>query len=123
MIDWEKYKYFSRDEFDSPDLEGSGNSMNPDFLDMLTKAREIANIPFKINSGYRTEEHNKKVGGKPRSAHTGGFAADISCTDSVSRHKILNALIDAGFNRIGVAKTFIHCDNSPSLAQNVIWVY
>lgn len=29
----------------------------------------------------------------------------------------------AGFNRIGVGKTYIHADNDNSLAQNVIWHY
>jgi hypothetical protein len=65
---------FNLSEFDSPDLTGSGSKMNPDFLLKLDKARGIAGVPFKINSGYRTESHNKKVGGTPNSAHTKGFA-------------------------------------------------
>jgi hypothetical protein len=28
-----------------------------------------------------------------------------------------------GFNRIGVANTFIHVDNDPSLPEDVIWTY
>ena len=51
-------KHFSINEFDSPDLPNSGLNMDNDFLQMLDMAREIANIPFKINSGYRTEEYN-----------------------------------------------------------------
>ena len=60
-----KLKYFELSEFDSPDQENSGINMDHDFLRMLDKAREIAGISFKINSGYRSETHNLKVGGVP----------------------------------------------------------
>jgi zinc D-Ala-D-Ala carboxypeptidase len=32
---------------------------------------------IRVNSGYRTPEHNKKVGGSPTSQHCKGEAADI----------------------------------------------
>ena len=92
-------------------------------LSMLDKARYIAGIPFVINSAYRTKEHNLKIGGKPNSSHLKGLAVDISCKDSRSRFIIINALIKAGFNRIGVAKTFIHADIDKSKSNNVIWTY
>jgi hypothetical protein len=47
-------KHFKLSEFDSPDLPGSGKNMNPDFLKRLDEAREIAGVPFNINSGFRT---------------------------------------------------------------------
>ena len=56
--------YFKRQEFDSPDIKESGALMDADFLKKLNLARHKAAIPFKINSGYRTKAHNKKVGGK-----------------------------------------------------------
>jgi uncharacterized protein YcbK (DUF882 family) len=116
-------RYFKLKEFDSPDLKGSGQLMDETFLYMLDEARHIANIPFKINSGYRTKEHNKKVGGVKSSSHLKGVAADISCVDSRSRFIILNALQQAGFNRIGIAKSFIHVDYDIDKSLNVIWVY
>ena len=103
------------------DREGSGVNMNIDFLYKLDDARRIAGTPFKINSGYRTPEHNAKVGGVESSSHTRGYAADISVGSSSQRYKILTALIEAGFNRIGVYKTFIHCDCDPDNSENVIW--
>jgi zinc D-Ala-D-Ala carboxypeptidase len=112
---------FTIKEFDSPDVKGSGQLMDETFLSMLDEARTLANIPFKINSGFRTEKHNKKVGGVKGSSHTRGFAADISCVDSNSRFIILNALISVGFNRMGVYKTFIHCDIDNDKPRNVIW--
>jgi hypothetical protein len=31
--------------------------------------------------------------------------------------------MEAGFNRIGIAPTFIHVDNDPSKPEDVIWLY
>jgi len=116
-------KYFKLNEFDSPDLKGSGQFMDETFLSMLDEARNEANIPFKINSGYRTIKHNKKIGGVKSSSHLKGLAVDIKCIDSRSRFIIVNSLINAGFTRIGIAKTFIHVDCDIDKSAQVIWMY
>ena len=115
--------YFIYSEFDSPDFPDSGYNMDPTFLRMLNYARQLAGIPFKINSGFRTTEHNAKVGGSENSSHLHGFAADIHATSSTARYEILSALIKAGFYRIGIANTFIHVDADPNKIQKVIWTY
>lgn len=117
------YKHFRLAEFDSPDAPGTGQKMDMEFMHMLDRAREMAGVPFKINSGFRTVAHNKKVGGVKGSSHTLGFAADIHCIDSRTRWQIVSALIDAGFSRIGIAATFIHVDNDPAKEEDVIWTY
>ena len=121
-------KYFKLSEFDSPDQKGSGSKMNGAFLDKLDNARNIAGVPFKITSGFRTQEHHEaiyqKLGKKPtRSAHLTGHAADIATGDSVQKYKIIAALIKAGFNRLGIAENFIHVDDSPDHTPNCIWTY
>lgn len=123
-------KYFNSEEFDSPDLPNSGAAnMDGDFLQKLDNARHIAGIAFKINSGYRTKEHHeaiyRRLGKEPtKSAHLIGKAADIHCADSKSRFIILSALLDAGFTRIGISSTFIHCDTAEKgKSQQVIWTY
>jgi len=115
-------KHFSLSEFDCPSLPNSGKNMDINFVYKLEHAREIAGIPFKITSGYRTKEHNAEVGGVPNSSHLIGFAADIAVSSGNERYVILNALIKAGFKRIGVAKTFIHCDTDPN-KSNSVWTY
>lgn len=116
------FKFFSLSEFDCPSLDGSGVNMDSQFLTKLEQAREIAGIPFKITSGYRTKEHNAEVGGVPNSSHLIGVAADIAVSSGADRYIILNALIKAGFKRIGIAKTFIHCDTDDS-KSNSVWTY
>ena len=115
--------YFTITEFDSPDEVGSGYRMNKDFIRRLDTARGIAGIPFKINSGYRTAAHNEKVGGRVGSSHKKGLAADIGYYGSRERYLILNALMQVGINRIGIAKTFIHCDVDKNKDEDVIWLY
>jgi len=98
-------------------------NMDIDFLAKLDKAREYANIPFIITSAYRTKEHNAKIGGVANSSHLKGLAVDIRVNSSKERFFVLNALILVGFNRIGVAETFIHVDDDKEKTNNVIWTY
>ena len=116
-------KYFNYEEFDSPDIQGSGQLMDPKLLEMIDEAREIYGKPIRVTSGYRTESHNRKVGGVSSSSHLKGLAIDVACVKSDDRFKMLNALLEVGFNRIGVAGTFIHVDIDKDKSQNVIWTY
>lgn len=115
-------KYFKPKEFVCDGVE-CFDKMQPSTLDMLDKARELARVPFTINSSFRTKEKNEAIRGAKNSAHLRGFAVDIKCNNSIDRFKIIEALTKAGYTRIGIANTFIHCDNDPSLAAGVIWLY
>jgi len=115
--------YFRPGEFDSPDLPGSGRKMNPALLSKLNQARKYAAIPFHINSGYRTPQHNKLVGGVPGSAHTKGMAVDIRANTPEEYKTILTALIRAGFKRIGLGRKFIHADIDYSKPTPAVWTY
>ena len=99
------------------------DKMDKTFLLRLDEARERAGIPFVINSAYRTPEHNAKIGGKPNSSHLRGLAVDISVTNSRQRFIVLNALLEVGFTRIGIADTFIHVDLDNEKSKEVIWTY
>jgi len=116
-----KLKHFKIDEFKCPCC--GENHINNILLISLDKARDIAGIPFIITSGYRCPKHNKEVGGKPNSAHLKGLAVDIKATSSKQRFLITQALIKAGFTRIGIAHNFIHADIDSSKPQKVIWLY
>ena len=118
-----RLQHFHISEFDSPDELGSGAGMSRKFLKMLDEARELAGVPFKINSGYRSVAHNKKVGGLENSSHLIGVAADISCDTSSKRYRILASLIAVGFTRVGIAETFIHVDNDATKTPGVAWTY
>ena len=50
-----------------------------ELIRVLQGLRAVLGCPINVNSGYRTETHNKAVGGSTNSAHLLGKAADISC--------------------------------------------
>ena len=118
-------KYFNLSEFDSPDEVGSGDNMDIDFVRKLDEAREMAGIPFKVNSGYRTPFHNSMVGGGKSSSHMNipCCAVDIKADDSKTRFLIMSAAIKVGINRIGIGKNFLHLDTDKTKSQDVIWHY
>ena len=119
--------YFNFEEFDSPDEIGSGlpktqgGKMDLGFLHKLDEARMLADTPFRITSGYRTTEHNAKVGGRVGSSHLKGCAVDIAVNNSAQRSAIIQGLVKAGFTRIGIAKTFIHADTDEN-KLSAIWL-
>lgn len=90
------------------------------FLAQLERAREIAGVPFYINSGCRCEAHNKAVGSTSRN-HVWGKAADIRATNGPMRGKILKGLYQAGFTRIGIHPHYIHVDSMDDVES--CWLY
>jgi len=115
-------RYFSEKEF-SCCCGNSFEKMDDNLLKMLDTARAVAGVPFKVTSSYRCAKKNESVGGVKNSAHTRGTAVDIACSTSSDRFIILDALLTAGFERIGIAKTFIHADVDQELPQGLTWLY
>lgn len=119
-------KYFQDSEFECKC--GCGlNNVNPRSREKLEDARLISDTSYVLTSACRCEIHNMNVGSSNTSSHVGSknpsTAFDIRATNSRERYKILNGLIKAGFTRIGVAKTFIHCDDDETKSPEVTWVY
>jgi len=96
---------------------------DPQLHRALKNFRVKIDSPVIIVSGCRCEKHNKDEGGKPGSAHLTGLAVDIKCLYSRDRWVIIKHAIDCGFNRIGVARTFIHLDVDVSKDNDVVWLY
>lgn len=97
--------------------------MDMEFLRKLDEARDFARMAFILNSSIRCELHNEAVGGRTGSAHVEGLAVDIRANSSRARYKILEALLRAGFHRIGVGETFIHVDSDETKDPEVVWLY
>ena len=121
-------RYFNYTEFDSPDELGSGKNMSPKILEMLDIAREKYDKPIKITSGYRTQAYNEDLKARgykasKNSSHLKGLAVDIHCNNSKDRFELVDILLDVGFNRIGIANTFIHADIDEDKPAHLIWTY
>ena len=93
------------------------------FLVDLDEARDRAGVPFVITSGFRTVEHNEKVGGRVGSSHLKGLAADIAYKGNYEKYRILKGLMSVGFRRLGLGKNFIHVDCDDKKSQDILWGY
>lgn len=112
--------YFSEKEFERCIPSCKKTDMDESFMRRLNKARRIAQIPFVLNSAYRSVEHEKLMNRTGNSMHTKGRAVDIRCLDSQSRAVIVNALICAGFHGIGIANRYVHVDDRQI---KTLWLY
>lgn len=112
-----KYKYFDWRDFERCTPRCSEDQMDVEFMRMLDEAREIAGIPFILNSAYRNEAWEVAKGRTGTSSHTKGVAVDIKCNCSHDRLIIVRSLLMVGFKRIGIYNRFIHVDNDLTKLQ------
>lgn len=102
-------KYFSKKELACKC--GCGKSdISEELLSKLDDLREVFGRPIVLSSACRCVAHNKSSGGSPDSSHMKGLAADIRCIDSGTRLILVSQLLKLGFDRVGIAKDFIHVD-------------
>jgi len=71
--------------------------------------------PIQITSGFRSKEHNIKIGGALNSFHVLGMAADIKVKglNTIDLAKNISQLIQEGKMKeggLGIYKTWIHYD-------------
>ena len=107
------YRYFSEDEV---------KGMSTKLVSLLDSAREVAGIPFIINSGLRTPDKNKAVNGSPTSSHLTGLAVDLKVKNSRERYIIVEALLKVGIKRIGIYARHIHADIDYNKPTPSIWL-
>jgi uncharacterized protein YcbK (DUF882 family) len=109
--------------FDSTEFDCKcGCDMPEDVLDNikllaleLQKIRDYYNRSVRINSGYRCETYNKKIGGVKNSQHILGKAADIVVQDTEAFEvydDVLYMIKTCGLDIGGLGKyeTFTHVD-------------
>lgn len=77
----------------------------------LEKIRERVGRPVYINSGYRCEKYNQRVGGVKNSYHVRKMAADIWVKD-LSPKELANVIDDLFPSScgIGIYRSFVHFD-------------
>jgi len=94
--------------------------VTPKLIKLLEELRkEIGNRPIVITSGYRCIEHNKAVGGHPKSYHTKGLAADIRASGIAPIDLFFEAL-KLGFSGVGLYDSFVHVDVRPG-RKKALW--
>ena len=100
-------------------------NVSQSLIDRLNTVRILTGRRIDFNSICRCPIHNKNERGTKDSAHLStdekeATGADISCTDSVYRFHLLQALFHVGFKRILVYPTFIHADLDLTKTQHIV---
>lgn len=85
--------------------------IDSDLVDVIQKIRDHFDKPVVVNSGYRTDAYNKKVGGANQSQHLYGRAVDIKINGVSPKEvaKFAETLLPKT-GGIGVYSTFTHID-------------
>lgn len=123
-----KPTFFSPEEFERCVPSCSIEDMSDDFLYFLDRVRGICGFPIILNSAFRSADYEFSRGRDGTSSHTKGIAADIRCTDSLKRAKIIYAVCSLSYIirnypiRIGIGKSFLHIDIDADKPQ-CIWLY
>ncbi len=98
---------------------------------LLEKIRHHSGGAISItpNGGYRCEEHNEAVGGRPHSEHKLGMAADIKSANLGPRdlHALILKLFERGdldeLGGLGIYPSFVHVDTRPRPPGNHLAVW
>lgn len=111
-------KNFKKEEFDSKDGARMPNDVLNNVQELAKNVqiiRDYVGVPLTINSGYRSPEHNKAVGGVANSEHVKGKASDLSSkqiTPNKLYDTILKLIADGKIYNggVGIYNTFVHYD-------------
>ena len=111
-------KNFKLSEFQSKDGADMPDEVYENIVRLaeeLQVIRDIVKLPIRINSAYRSPEHNRKVGGVYNSQHILGTAADLIIVglSSSKSYLIIDKLQHSGYiitGGLGLYRSFIHYD-------------
>lgn len=100
-------------------------SINQSTLDKLQMVRELRGSAVVLTSGGRCKYHPDEAKKNIPGDHFKGFAGDVAVSGGVQRGEMVALGLEAGFNAIGIAKTFVHLGYRPELrdGEHVMWVY
>lgn len=96
--------------------------VSKELVDCLQKIRDKVGKQVIITSAYRTESHNKKVGGASKSKHLYGMAADIYVPgmEALKFARLIESIFP---NRYGIIaytkKAFVHFDVRDSAYRGI----
>jgi len=120
-------EHFNTSEFH---CEGNGccniTLISEELIEKLEILRELVHSFTKkeqlliINSGYRCNNHNKKVGGALFSQHVRGNAADVRLPDGLTVDQFAALAKEAGFTGIGKYNNRIHVDVRSTILRKVV---
>ena len=88
----------------------------------MEKVRELlGNVAITVNSGYRSPDVNRAVGGSTNSSHTYGYAVDFTAYGHTPL-TICNILAKSNlkFDQLIYEKTWVHISFDPRMRGNIL---
>lgn len=82
-----------------PDAETAEN-LKALVMNVLDPARERIGMPIRVNSGYRSQQLNKAVGGVSDSQHLLGEAADVRVGSPAMNKRLYEVLLELPFDQL-----------------------
>jgi uncharacterized protein YcbK (DUF882 family) len=109
---------FNLEEFASADGKAPSGEVLKNLTEIaknLEVLRKHIGQPIRVTSGFRSREHNKKIGGATNSFHVLGMAADIQVSKMTPEQvaKAIELLIAEGKMKeggLGIYRTWVHYD-------------
>lgn len=83
--------------------------IDPLLLEKMEILYQLSSGKFVINSGYRCESHNKRVGGVLNSKHTKGCACDIT-SENINEIFEIAKNLGFAFIKLDKKKDYIHME-------------
>lgn len=109
-----KIGYFDTKELASKDgaLSPFGvQEVRPECLELLNRIRKVWGRPIIVNSAYRSQEHNRAVGGVENSYHVQGLAADIRPENLKDLPELQDLCVELNSDGgVGLYDSFVHVD-------------
>lgn len=109
--------------------DSTGREMDPVFMALLQRLRQVYGKPMPLSSAYRCPNHPNERNKTEPGEHAQGLAVDVQCRGEDAL-KILHLALNLGFARIGVqqkgAARFLHLGLAPTggrLLSPTIWSY
>ena len=97
-----------------------------DYLERINKLRAVYGKPMLITSGYRSREHNAKIGGSPNSAHCVCQAADFADSSAELKNWLLQNIAvltacELYCEDFSATPTWVHIQSRPVASGNRIF--
>lgn len=120
--------HFSLEELSVTQVRGVDNTPPPDVVENLKllaagleEVRAVLGVPIHVNSGYRCQEVNERVGGSPTSDHPNGWCGDIIAPKFGTPLEICHAIVKAGmkFDQLIEEGTWVHFSRAPRMRGQI----
>lgn len=129
-----RWRYFTPEE--RTGQFGTISQLKLQLVDFLDEVRHRVGFPISLSSGFRTVEHNKRVGGAPSSSHLFGWAGDCIVRNTAQADAIVRAAyeiekewyngerrLQIGVNCKSGNSGFVHIGLDPNRSAGVLWTY